>query len=54
MTLKHPQVAEPRRSELAVPPLFGLEATTIPCHELATGEMPADVAYQIIHDGPED
>ena len=50
MPLKHPRLTERTRSEIAVPPLFGLEATTIPCHELAASELPADVAYQIIHD----
>ena len=38
------------RAKLAVQPLFGLEGTTIPRHELPEGEMPPDVAYQIIHD----
>ena len=31
-------------------PLFSLEGTTIPRHELPRGELPPDVAYQIAHD----
>jgi glutamate decarboxylase len=50
VTLKHPK-APPRRSEeLSVAPLFSLEGTTIPRHELPEGELPPDVAYQIVHD----
>ena len=50
MTLTHP-MGPPRLAEdLAVQPLFGLEGRTIPRHELPEGEMPPDVAYQIIHD----
>ena len=48
MTLKSPSQAAPRK-ELSVDPLFGREGT-IPRHELPAEEMPADVAYQIIHD----
>ena len=33
-----------------VAPHFSLETQTIPRHELPDGEMPPDVAYQIIHD----
>jgi glutamate decarboxylase len=48
VTLKHP--SQPVASnELSVDPLFGREGP-IPRNELAAGEMPADVAYQIIHD----
>jgi glutamate decarboxylase len=50
MTLTHPQAKNAPRDELAVQPLFGLEGTTIPRHEFPDGEMPPDVAYQIIHD----
>ena len=49
MTLKHPKIAQPG-PDLAVAPHFNLETTTIPRHVLPDGEMPPDVAYQIIHD----
>jgi glutamate decarboxylase len=48
VTLKHPSQPVPA-NELSVDPLFGREGT-IPRHVLPAGEMPADVAYQIIHD----
>src|SRR5262245_37868814 len=48
VTLKHPSQPVPA-DELSVDPLFGREGT-IPRHELPADEMPADVAYQIIHD----
>ena len=48
MTLKHPSQPVPA-NELSVDPLFGREGT-IPRRELPAEEMPADVAYQIIHD----
>jgi glutamate decarboxylase len=48
VTLKHP--SQPAAtSELSVDPLFGREGP-IPRYELPAGEMPPDVAYQIIHD----
>ena len=31
-------------------PLFTLEGNRVPRHELPAGELPPDVAYQIIHD----
>ena len=49
MTLKHPSQPVSAR-ELAVDPLFTLDQGPIPRHELPAGEMPPDVAYQIIHD----
>jgi glutamate decarboxylase len=48
VTLKHPSQPVPA-NELSVDPLFGREGP-IPRNELPAGEMPADVAYQIIHD----
>ena len=48
MTLKHPSQSA-STSELSVDPLFGREGP-IPRYELPAGEMPPDVAYQIIHD----
>ena len=50
MPLKHPGSATGRRQDLAVAPLFSLETGTIPRHELPEGELPPDVAYQIVHD----
>jgi len=50
VTLKHPKASRRPTDDLAVAPLFGLEAQTVPRHELPRGEMPPDVAYQIIHD----
>src|SRR5215216_8117172 len=50
VALKHPESPRGRTDDLAVAPLFGLEARTIPRHELPAGELPPDVAYQIIHD----
>src|SRR3954451_22204661 len=50
MSLTHPQTNHKHSGELAVQPLFGLEGTTIPRHELPDEEMAPDIAYQIIHD----
>ena len=50
MTLKHPRTSHAQSADLAVAPHFSLETRTIPRHELPEGEMPPDVAYQIIHD----
>jgi glutamate decarboxylase len=50
MTLTHPETNDARVEELAVQPLFGLEGTTIPRHEVPEHELAPDVAYQIIHD----
>ena len=50
MPLKHPGPATGRRQDLSVAPLFSLETGTIPRHELPDGELPPDVAYQIVHD----
>ncbi len=50
MTLTHPQTNEGRHEEVAVQPLFGLEGTTIPRHDVPEDELAPDVAYQIIHD----
>ncbi|HVA84747.1 MAG TPA: glutamate decarboxylase [Candidatus Saccharimonadales bacterium] len=37
-------------SDLSVAPIFTREAALVPRHELPSGEMPPEVAYQIIHD----
>ena len=50
MTLKHPKGPPARKGDISVPPLFTLDAATVPRHELPPGELPPDVAYQMIHD----
>jgi glutamate decarboxylase len=50
MTLKHPKGPQPPAGDVSVAPLFTLEATRIPRHRLAAGELAPDIAYQIIHD----
>jgi len=51
MALRHPK-GPPRSGadDIGVAPLFTLEAGKIPRHRLPEGELPPDVAYQIIHD----
>jgi glutamate decarboxylase len=49
MALTHKR-PHPRADKLRLKPLFGLEYTTIPRHELPEGELPPDVAYEIVHD----
>src|SRR6187401_2531676 len=50
MTLRHPKGPTLPQRELSVLPIFELESDRIPCHEMPTGDMPPDIAYQIIHD----
>src|SRR3954471_22861268 len=50
MTLKHPDAAVPAKDDLSIAPIFNRESHTLPRHELPEGQMPADVAYQIVHD----
>src|SRR5262245_59623079 len=50
VALKHPKRSARRPGAIDVAPLFGLEARRIPRHSLPESELPADVAYQIIHD----
>jgi glutamate decarboxylase len=50
MALKHPRAPGRPARDLAVAPLFGLEPGRIPRHRLPHGEMPPEVAFQIIHD----
>ena len=50
MSLKHPKALVQRHVDLAMAGLFSLETGTIPRHELPEGEIPQDLAYQIIHD----
>ena len=48
--LKHPEASQPVNSELAVMPIFGLEGLRVPRHRMPDGELPRDVAYEVIHD----
>ncbi|GAA3393620.1 glutamate decarboxylase [Cryptosporangium minutisporangium] len=48
--LKHPRDTQAVTGDLSVAPLFGLEGKRISRHELPAGELPRDVAYEIIHD----
>ena len=50
MTLKHPKAAKGRQADLAPAPLFSLEGDRIPRDRFPEGELPPDVAYQIVHD----
>ncbi len=50
MTLTHPDAPAAPASDLSVAPIFTLESERIPRRELGDGSIPADVAYQIIHD----
>jgi len=51
MTLSHPGSPAASSGDLSILPIFELEGTgRIPRHELPAGDMPADVAYQIVHD----
>ena len=49
MTLKHPAAAQ-RTADLNVAPIFTRESLRIPRHEMPAGELPPEVAYQIVHD----
>jgi glutamate decarboxylase len=51
MTLSHPKSQAASNGDLSILPIFELEGSgRIPRHELPPGDMPADVAYQIVHD----
>ena len=50
VTLKHPRAPQGRTNDLVTAPLFSLETGTIPRDRIPEGELPADVAYQIVHD----
>ena len=50
MTLKHPHAPAGPSADLSVQTVFTLEGDNIPRHELRDGELPPEVAYQIIHD----
>jgi glutamate decarboxylase len=51
MALTHSKPHAHRLADkLRLKPLFGLEEGTIPKHELPKGELPPEIAYEIIHD----
>jgi glutamate decarboxylase len=50
VTLKHPHAPAESKRDLSVAPLFTLESRSIPRHELPEGQLPPDVAYQVVHD----
>lgn len=51
MTLTHPNAPTQRTRDVSVLPIFELEGGgRIPRHEMPENGMPADVAYQVIHD----
>jgi glutamate decarboxylase len=50
VTLKHPKGPAAAKGDISIRPLFTLDAATVPRHELPTGELPPDVAYQMVHD----
>ena len=50
MALSHEQKELQQAAELVIAPLYSLESKRIPRHSLADGELPPDVARQIVHD----
>lgn len=51
MALTHPKdLHAPTSDELQTSPIFTLEGAHIPRHTMPEGELPPDVAYQVIHD----
>src|SRR3954454_12736619 len=51
MTLTHPNGPTRQNRDLSILPIFELEGgERIPRHEMPAHDMPADVAYQIVHD----
>jgi glutamate decarboxylase len=50
VALKHPKAQESSAENMSVPPLFTLASADLPRHLLPEGELPPDVAYQLIHD----
>src|SRR5947208_7513128 len=51
MPLKHPKVLNGSgNGNLSLPPVSMLEGERVPRHTLPHGELPPEVAYQIIHD----
>jgi glutamate decarboxylase len=50
MPLSHEEQELQQAAELIVAPLYSLESRRIPRHKLGDGELPPDVARQIVHD----
>jgi glutamate decarboxylase len=50
MSLTHPAGPAPSDRDLAIEPTFTLEGEGIPRNRIPDSELPADVAYQVIHD----
>jgi glutamate decarboxylase len=50
VALKHPAGPQVPDRDLVPPPIFGLIGEHIPRRVLPDGELPPDVAYQIVHD----
>src|SRR5689334_19495880 len=50
MTLTHPRAAARTADDLSIAPLFTRECHRLPRHDIPAGELPPDVAYQIVHD----
>jgi glutamate decarboxylase len=50
VALQHPTSDRTPSHDLAPSPIFGLECLRVPRRKLRPGGMPADVAYQMIHD----
>src|SRR5262245_66695232 len=50
MTLTHPKGTAATERDVSVLPIVELEGNRIPRHEIPAGGLPAEVAYQIIHD----
>src|SRR5215471_15428371 len=50
MALKHPSGSRRTGRDLTPPPVFTLEGSSIPRHEVGYHGLPPDVAYQMIHD----
>src|SRR6476646_9806421 len=50
MTVTHARFDRAGAENLSVEPLLASDTGKIPRHKLPAGEMPPDVAYQIIHD----
>jgi glutamate decarboxylase len=46
----HPKTRRRPPHKISLRPLFGLEDAAIPRHEFPDGELPPDVAYEIVHD----
>jgi glutamate decarboxylase len=50
VALQHPRGPREHSRDVAVDPVFSAEVDSVPRHELPTGAMRPEVAYQIVHD----